>query len=1284
MSPATFIKRLATGVLVINLFVVALTGLSLRQSQLQHEERAAITTQNLSQVLEQYIGDSISKIDVILLITADEIEKQMTGGGINARELNPFIVRQRTCLPELDGLRVADALGNIIYGTDMAAAAQKSIADREYFNRLRDDSKAGLIISKPVISRVTGKWSLILARRVNRWDGSFAGAVYGVISLEHFQKLFASIDVGKYGSITLRDADLGVVVRHPKPQERGSAVGQKIVSDKFRELIKSGRNSGTYKSQYPVDKIERTYTYRRISKYPLYINVGLATDYYLAGWREEISKMSAVAIFFFLITLFTSWVIYHDWKRRKAAVQVLAQQEKKFRTIADYTYDWEFWLAPDNSFVHTSPSCKRITGCDAQEFYADPGLLSRIVHPDDLEKWSVHRHEARSGIGTDCMVFRIRRADGAIRWLEHVCQPVVDEEGTFLGTRGSNRDITERKQAETKLHEQFLFLRQLLDAIPIPVFYKDIDGLYLGCNSAYATFIGLPKDQLLGKSAYDLAPKELADTYHEADSALYRQPGEQVYENSVLHVDGTRHDVIFNKATYVNADGEVSGIVGAIMDVTQSKNVEEALWRRNRALKSLTNCNETLVRAENESDLLHDICRIITEDGEYSFAWVGYTENDEARTLRSVVHAGCGPEYLDNLNISWADNERGMGPTGTAIRTGQPCLTKDIKSDASFALWRDQAIKCGYRSSLAVPLVFNTQVLGAINIYASKPDAFDAEELELMVQLANDLAYGIISLRTREKHIQSVNALMESVQEYQKLANAFNQKQSLLRALIDSIPDLIFYKDNAGAYLGCNKAFEAFAGLTEEGLIGFTDLEIFPQEADEFFREMDRQMLSQRKAHRYEKWVDYPDGRRILQDTLKTPYYDHDGKLLGLIGVSRDITEQRMAEEERKNLETQLNQAQKMEAIGQLAGGIAHDFNNILTAIVGYSEIILLRLEKGNPLRYFAEQVLASAERAEELTHGLLAFSRKQVIHTKPIDLCEVVREVKKMLIRLVPEDIEFHSTFVERNLIVMADKGQIEQVLMNLVTNARDAMPKGGSLAIDVSYSVMDEKFVHAHGFGEPGCYACISVTDTGQGMDKDTSKKIFEPFFTTKEVGKGTGLGMAIIYGIVKQHNGYINVYSETGIGTTFRIYLPLINGEVEQTQKTRNIELPTGGNETILLAEDDAMVRELHGMILADAGYTVIEATNGQDALEKLIKCQAAVDILVSDVIMPKMDGKKLYEEIKKLRPDMKVLFMSGYTKDIVIERGIIDDEVSFITKPVMPSELLIGLRKILDRN
>jgi len=533
------------------------------------------------------------------------------------------------------------------------------------------------------------------------------------------------------------------------------------------------------------------------------------------------------------------------------------------------------------------------------------------------------------------------------------------------------------------------------------------------------------------------------------------------------------------------------------------------------------------------------------------------------------------------------------------------------------------------------------------------------------------------------KLIGSVHVARD-ITERKRAEIRLNEQLHFLQQLLDSIPNPVYYKNTEGLYLGCNAAFEAFIGLPGRDIVGKTVYDVVPQEHADKHHEADSELLRHPGLQTYEIGGIYKDGEYHDVIFNKATFVDAFKRVAGTVGAIMDISSLRKAEEERKLLETQLHQAQKMEAIGQLAGGIAHDFNNILTAIIGYTEIILMRMGKDGTLRHFVEQVLTSAVRAAELTSGLLAFSRRQVLHTKPIDLCGVVRDWKKMLQRLLPEDIDFRTTFSEGNLVVMADKGQIEQVLMNLVTNANDAMPRGGALTIDISPAAMDEKFVHAHGLGEPGNFACISVTDTGHGMDEETRQRIFEPFFTTKEAGKGTGLGMAIVYGIIQQHNGCITVHSEMDKGTTFRIYLPLNSGESEELPDAGAEEQPPGGTETILLAEDDVTVRNLHKMIFEEAGYGIVEAFDGQDALDKFMEHMAEVDIVVADVIMPKIDGKSLYEEIREIRPDMKVLFTSGYTNDIIVERGVLEDECNFINKPVKSFELLKKVRDVLDVN
>ncbi|MFA5352750.1 MAG: PAS domain S-box protein, partial [Thermodesulfovibrionales bacterium] len=357
-------------------------------------------------------------------------------------------------------------------------------------------------------------------------------------------------------------------------------------------------------------------------------------------------------------------------------------------------------------------------------------------------------------------------------------------------------------------------------------------------------------------------------------------------------------------------------------------------------------------------------------------------------------------------------------------------------------------------------------------------------------------------------------------------------------------------------------------------------------------------------------------GSKVYVEVSTAPITDESGKITHVVHIARDITE-------RRQLEAQLRQSQKMEAVGHLAGGIAHDFNNILTAIMGYSSLLNMKLNPDDPVKSYVEQIIASSERATNLTQQLLAFSRKQVINPKPMNLNEIIRGIEKLLLRLLGEDVELSLKLHDEELMVMVDPGQIDQVLMNLATNARDAMPQGGSLSIETSQGEILPEYTRTH-LAEPGRYAIIAVTDTGMGMDELTRDRIFEPFFTTKEMGKGTGLGLSIVYGIIKQHNGHINVYSEIAKGTTFRIYLPIIRAESEEA-RTIPLSRPQGGTETILVAEDDSAVRDLLKEIMSSAGYTVREASDGEEAIQVFQANSPGIDLVVLDAVMPKKSGK-----------------------------------------------------------
>lgn len=395
-----------------------------------------------------------------------------------------------------------------------------------------------------------------------------------------------------------------------------------------------------------------------------------------------------------------------------------------------------------------------------------------------------------------------------------------------------------------------------------------------------------------------------------------------------------------------------------------------------------------------------------------------------------------------------------------------------------------------------------------------------------------------------------------------------------------------------------------------------------------------------------------------------------------------DITALKRSEDEREKLRDQLIRAQKMESIGILAGGIAHDFNNLLTAIIGYANLLEMKLGKDHPHTNYATQILKSAEVAAELTRGLLAYSSKQVLNPKPNDLNELVIGIQKMLDRIIGEDIEFSSILCSSPLVALVDRAQMEQVLMNLVTNGRDAMPEGGSLIIETGIRKADE-------IGDEGNeklvaeeYAVISVSDTGSGMDEITQRRIFEPFFTTKEMRRGTGLGLSIVYGIVRQHDGFIHVFSEPGRGTTFRVHLPLVHPELKEPEKPECPVSPGRGSGTILVTEDDERVRDLIREVLEDAGYRVLVAVNGAEAVGAFAAGGSSIDLVLMDVIMPVKDGVKAMQEIREIDPNVPVLFMSGYSEQMINRKGVVSDELKLIQKPVNPRTLLLRVKEQLE--
>ncbi len=527
---------------------------------------------------------------------------------------------------------------------------------------------------------------------------------------------------------------------------------------------------------------------------------------------------------------------------------------------------------------------------------------------------------------------------------------------------------------------------------------------------------------------------------------------------------------------------------------------------------------------------------------------------------------------------------------------------------------------------------------------------------------------------------ETIGSIDREITDRKKAEEALCKLEALESSILSAIPHAVIGLRQR-KIIFANEAVESVFGWRPEELLGRDTRVLY--RSDREYEKIGKHfypVLERQKTYNEEFACRRKDGSDILCKVSASVIGKHLTEK-EIVVMYENITERRQMEKEKHRLEEQLFHALKMEAVGQLAGGIAHDFNNMLTAIIGYGSLLNTEVNNDARLSSYARQILSAAERAAHLTNDLLTFSSKQIINPNPVNLNDVVKEVDNLLSRVIGEDVELSKVLTSEDLIIMADSSQIGQVLMNLATNARDAMPEGGSLIISTAHIELDSEFIKTHGYGKPGPYALLSFEDTGQGMDEKIKERIFEPFFTTKGVGKGTGLGLAMVYGIVKQHGGYINVYSERGNGTTFKIYFPLAKSKPEEMKPPAPPPSATGW-ETILIVEDDAQVRTFMREVLLKAGYSIIEAVDGEDALRVFHDNKDGIHLLLLDVIMPKKNGKDFYDEIKKTRSDMKAIFVSGYSAHVIYQQGILEEGLDFMSKPVQPDELLRRVRSLLD--
>jgi len=751
-----------------------------------------------------------------------------------------------------------------------------------------------------------------------------------------------------------------------------------------------------------------------------------------------------------------------------------------------------------------------------------------------------------------------------------------------------------------------------------------------------------------------------------------RAPGDAPEIREVFEVLRARDSHVF-EATYRRKDGslvpmetsarriEVGGkefFQGFMRDISERRRADAQIRHLNRLYAVLSECSRCIVSSRTQADLFDSVCRIAADVGRFRLASVSLIGDDQV-TLRPAARAGEASEYRTRIALA-TTGPLGRGAAGRAVAERRPVICNDFLNDPTMAPWREEAARFGMRSSIALPLRMNGREIGVLGLYSGEVGFFDDAEARLASEVADSVSFALDSIEQGRRREEAAAELRASRDRLERVLDVIDEGYWDWRPATGELHLSNRYHTMLG-YLPGELAFDWEAHLTR----------IHPEDAPAA-RETVRQFReTQADSLTLEYRIRCKSGAYVwLLSRTKVIERDASGAAGRTIGTYTDITE-------RRKLEEQFVQAQKLESVGRLAGGVAHDFNNLLTVVNGYSEMVLWRLPAGDPNWAHIDAIHQAGVRAAALTQQLLAFSRKQPTQPQVVRLNAAVTDFSQLLRRLVGEDIELILRLDAADDCVLTDPSQLHQVIMNLVVNARDAMPGGGRLFLHTTGTVVEPA---AAVDAEPGPYVVLSVTDTGIGMDEQTRTQIFEPFFTTKERGKGTGLGLSMVYGAVRQSGGFVRVESEVGKGTTFAIHWPQSAPDAESTMPT--VAAPAiRGSEVVLVVEDEPSVRELAVEMLRALGYTPLTADDAAAAIALAEIHDGPIDVLVTDMVMPGLDGRAVAERIRRRRPDIKVIFASGYAGDVMGMRGAADDE-AFLPKPYAMAALGGKIREVLD--
>lgn len=714
--------------------------------------------------------------------------------------------------------------------------------------------------------------------------------------------------------------------------------------------------------------------------------------------------------------------------------------------------------------------------------------------------------------------------------------------------------------------------------------------------------------------------------------------------------------------------------VAVLDEITERKAAQEREAYIKKVLLAIRNVNQLITAETDRNRLIERACRMMTETLGYYNVWIALADG-----RASPARAAAASRLDGAMRVLKEDLLKGRFPGCAMQALNQESLvvTRDPSAECPDCPVAKQYTGC---AGLAHCLDFGGRVYGVICASVPGPYAEDTEAQALFKELAEDLGFGLSRIEA---------------------AAVLKEREAELSAVFESVPVVMILVDGDRRIRRANRKILEYTDRSAGEMIGMRGGE----------------------ALRCIHALDDPKGcgfgpaceacvvRRAVVDAIETgkSYFQLEARLTLSRGESNedlhllvsatpitgpeervalvcieDITGHKRAEEEKARLQEQFHQAQKLESIGRLAGGVAHDLNNVLTPILGYGEMLLDGASGEDPRREPLEEIVDAGRRARNLVHQLLAFSRKQLLEIKTLDLNALLKNFERLLRRTIRENIDIRLILEKSLPPVRGDTGQLEQVVMNLAVNAQDAMPEGGTLTVETVRVDLDEACTSRHEGIRPGPHVLMALSDTGSGMDEETRRSLFEPFFTTKEKEKGTGLGLATVYGIVRQHGGSVRVYSEPGLGTVFKVYLPAAVGEAAvPAEEKRQVHPAEGGSETILLAEDNPQVKNLAAAILERRGYTILSAESGLEAVSIIKKHNGPVHLLLTDVIMPDMNGRKLFEKVRRIHPDIRVLYMSGYTDNVIAHHGVVDPDVHFIHKPFPVNALAAKVREVLKK-